>query len=89
MKTIAMGIDIGGSHISCVAVDLPKQSIIEESRGSQTVDNQAPAGDILNRGPRRWVSRRRIDRTRLAGLGFAMPGPFDSRMALPGSPRMS
>jgi glucokinase len=78
MKTIAMGIDIGGSHISCVAVDLPRRSIIEESRASQSVDNQAPAGEILNR----WAaalgeSIAKIDRTRLAGLGFAMPGPFD------------
>jgi glucokinase len=78
MKTIAMGIDIGGSHISCVAVDLQKRSIIEESRASQSVNNQAPAGEILNR----WAavlgeSIAKIDRTRLTGLGFAMPGPFD------------
>ena len=78
MKTIALGIDIGGSHISCVAVDLPTRSIIKESRAGQSVDNQAPAGEILSR----WAaalgeSTAKIDRTRLAGLGFAIPGPFD------------
>ena len=78
MKTIAMGIDIGGSHISCVAVDLPKRSIIEASRAGRSVDNQAPAGEIFSL----WAatlgeSIAQIDQTRLAGLGFAMPGPFD------------
>jgi len=78
MKTIAIGADIGGSHISCAAVDFQKQSIIRESVATQRVDNQAPAGEILEN----WVaalgrSMARIDRGQLAGIGFAMPGPFD------------
>jgi glucokinase len=78
MKTIAIGTDIGGSHISSVAIDFQRQSIIKESLATRVVDNQASAGEILND----WVTTLRksiaqIDRTRLAGIGFAMPGPFD------------
>ena len=78
MKTIAIGTDIGGSHISCAAVDLQKQSIIKGSLATQRVDNQAPAEEILDN----WVvalgkSLAKIDCTQLAGIGFAMPGPFD------------
>jgi glucokinase len=78
MKTIAIGTDIGGSHITCVAIDFQKQSIIKESLATQAVDNQASAEQILNN----WVmtlsrSIAKIDRTQLVGIGFAMPGPFD------------
>jgi len=78
MKHIAMGVDVGGSHISCVAVDLRAQALITESRAGRAVDNQAPAETILDG----WAaalgdSLAKIDRTRLAGIGFAMPGPFD------------
>jgi glucokinase len=78
LKTIAIGTDIGGSHISCAAVDLQLQSIIKGSLATQRVDNQAPAEEILDN----WAmaldkSLAKIDRTQLAGIGFAMPGPFD------------
>jgi glucokinase len=78
VKTIAIGTDIGGSHISCAAVDFQSQSIIRESRANQAVNNQASAEEIL----KNWAvalskSIAKIDRTQLVGIGFAMPGPFD------------
>ena len=78
MKKYAIGADIGGSHISCAVIDLEKEIIIKESFATQKVDNQAPADDILEN----WTialkkSLAYIDRDQLAGIGFAMPGPFD------------
>jgi glucokinase len=78
MKKYAIGADIGGSHISCAIIDLNKESIIRESYATNKVDNQAPADDILNN----WAialkkSLSFIDKNELAGIGFAMPGPFD------------
>jgi glucokinase len=78
MKTIAIGTDIGGSHISCAAVDFQKRAIVMESHATQWVDNQASADEIL----KNWAvalakSMAKFDRTQLAGIGFAMPGPFD------------
>src|SRR5208337_2789260 len=78
MKTIAIGTDIGGSHISCAAIDFQKQFIIKGSLTTQMVNNQASAKEILNNwGIALSKSIAQIDRTRLAGIGFAMPGPFD------------
>jgi glucokinase len=78
MKKYAIGVDIGGSHISCAVIDLDKKIILRESLAKQDVDNQASAEDILNN----WAvalkkSLSFIDKEQLAGIGFAMPGPFD------------
>ena len=78
MKKYAIGADIGGSHISCAVIDLEKEIIIKESFATQKVDNQAQADDILES----WTNALKksltyIDLDQLAGIGFAMPGPFD------------
>ena len=78
MKKYAIGVDIGGSHISCAVIDLEKEIIIRESFATQKVNNQAQSEDILES----WAiglkkSLRHIDSNQLAGIGFAMPGPFD------------
>ena len=75
---IAIGIDIGGSHISCGAVDLKINQLIQGTCFDAKVDNQASADDILNS----WVSAIRLSigdvgLQSVAGIGFAMPGPFD------------
>ncbi len=77
-KHIAIGIDIGGSHISCGAVDLKINELIPGTSFDSEVDNKAGADDILNS----WVGaiQKSIDvvgKEKLAGIGFAMPGPFD------------
>jgi glucokinase len=75
---IAIGIDIGGSHISCGAVDLKINELIPGTCFESKVDNKASADDIL----KSWVSaiQQTIDvvgKDQIAGIGFAMPGPFD------------
>jgi glucokinase len=78
MKKYAIGADIGGSHISCAAIDLEKKEIIKSSAAYEPVDNQAAAEVILNS----WAKALKksiggIDARELAGIGFAMPGPFE------------
>ncbi len=78
LQNTAIGVDIGGSHITAVAVDMVKHTIIEQSRAESPVDNKAEADEIL----RVWsdVIRRvlkKIQIFNLRGIGFAMPGPFD------------
>lgn len=75
---IAIGIDIGGSHISCGAVDLKINQLIPGSCFEAKVDNKASADDILNA----WVgaihkTMKFVGKDQIAGIGFAMPGPFD------------
>jgi glucokinase len=46
-KTLSVGVDIGGSHISCAAVDMTTHTIIEHTYASVDVDNKAPADQII------------------------------------------
>jgi Transcriptional regulator/sugar kinase len=78
MRRYAIGADIGGSHISCAVIDLDSKTIIKETFASEEVNNKAEATDILDR----WAtaikhSLEHISADELAGIGFAMPGPFD------------
>jgi len=77
-RHIAIGIDIGGSHISCGAVDLNVNQLIKGTCFESKVDNKASADDILCS----WVGAIRktmdvVGKETIAGIGFAMPGPFD------------
>jgi glucokinase len=46
-QNLAIGVDIGGSHITCAAVDLVSFRILRETLTEREVDNKAPADDII------------------------------------------
>lgn len=74
----AIGVDVGGSHISSVLVDIENKSIVQDSYAEQKVDNKATSEEILDS----WSAAirktlNRIEQENLLGIGFAMPGPFD------------
>lgn len=74
----SIGVDIGGSHITCALIDLEKNEIIRETLTEMPVDNQGEAHEIIetwSKAIRR--SMRNIDSDQIKGIGFAMPGPFD------------
>lgn len=75
---IAVGTDIGGSHITCQLFDLEKHRLIENTLVRKKVNGQGTANEILNS----WAEAiaetcRGFVISDLAGIGFAMPGPFD------------
>ena len=77
-QNLAIGVDIGGSHISCAAVDLQSYKILNETRTERSVDNKAEASKIIGT----WVNAisdviKKIPANSLKGIGFGMPGPFD------------
>jgi glucokinase len=77
-KNIAIGTDIGGSHISCAAIDLLSGNIIRDTLTGRSVDNQAPANVIIST----WAEAlsdilTKVPLDNIKGIGFAMPGPFD------------
>ena len=77
-KNIAIGADIGGSHITCAAIDLDSGKILRDTLSERTVNNQAPADDIIGV----WAdalagSLKKVPFENVKGIGFAMPGPFD------------
>ncbi len=78
LSKIAIGADIGGSHIICAAIDLSTHQLIKGTHSEVKINNKASAKEILDG----WSSAilqtiALIDKNRLAGIGFAMPGPFD------------
>lgn len=78
MNKLAIGVDIGGSHITCMAVDLETNQPIYEFFERNPVDSLSTKEDILNS----WVAALKvlIDKlpsNQLVGIGLAMPGPFD------------
>jgi glucokinase len=77
-KDIAIGADIGGSHICCAAVNLTTGKVLKDTFSEKAVNNQAPAAEIISD----WTSCLanvfdRIPARKVKGIGFAMPGPFD------------
>lgn len=78
IKNIALGTDIGGSHITCAAVDLVSGKIIRDTLTEKQVDNQAQAGEIIGVWSRTLSAvLAKVPRENVKGIGFAMPGPFD------------
>jgi len=77
-KNIAIGADIGGSHITSAAIDLSSGKILRESITERAVNNQAAASTIIGV----WANAlsnalSKVPFERVKGIGFAMPGPFD------------
>jgi glucokinase len=78
MSKYAIGVDVGGSHLSCAAVDLEKQIFVENSFSTFHIDNKASSGEILSG----WVKAlnqtiHKMTADTLSGIGFGMPGPFE------------
>lgn len=79
-KNISVGVDIGGTHITCGAVLIREGRLLQETLSRQTFDHTAAPQPILQS----WAaalnaSLEKIDPDHLAGIGFAIPGPFDYR----------
>jgi len=77
-KQFAIGADIGGSHITGQLFDLESHQFIGKARIRKSVDSHSTAPEILDS----WANA--INEaagnhplSKLAGVGFAMPGPFD------------
>lgn len=78
MKKLAIGTDIGGSHITCQIFDLENQIPYENSLVRMSVDSHGSKDEIIAS----WAeaiktTAETVGLNNLAGIGFAMPGPFD------------
>jgi len=81
-KPVALGVDIGGSHITAALIDLEKRTLIENSIKRSAVNSQESKEVILDA----WVE---IINDAFDGLpfesrliGIAMPGPFDYELGV-------
>jgi len=78
MKKFAIGVDVGGSHVSCAACDINEQKYLPETLSENDLDNQDPKEIILSIWAKTIQNTiQKVGIENLQGIGFAMPGPFD------------
>ena len=79
MKEInAIGVDIGGSHISSAVVKLTDGSLLENTRYDISLNNKASSDEIIEKwGTAIQKTIETVEARKIKGIGLAMPGPFD------------
>ncbi|UJH90678.1 hypothetical protein LZ575_18200 [Antarcticibacterium sp. 1MA-6-2] len=80
---IAIGVDIGGSHISSAAVNLLTHQTIPGTYHHGEVDSKASKDEIF----KRWaavinLTLQEVEENELLGIGVAMLGPFEYRKGI-------
>lgn len=74
-NNIALGVDIGGSHISVAGIDISDLSILSDTYFNAAVDNKGSKTSIL----KTWaeVIQQAMDciESNIQGIGIAIPGP--------------
>lgn len=84
MKKIAIGVDVGGSHVSSAAFSWESEKLLDETFAENDLDNHAQAEVIIESwGKTIAESMRQVGMENIAGIGFAMPGPFDYENGIP------
>ena len=82
-KRYAIGVDVGGSHISCTTYDLIQSKLVAGTTRSLPIDNKGSKENIINRFAELLTpSINNITSSELAGIGIAMPGPIDYESGL-------
>ena len=73
----ALGVDIGGSHITAAVVDMEGRSILKDSYRRSRVDSRSSAENIIDQWCATIVEAIDSGGREVNDIGIAMPGPFD------------
>ena len=83
-NSIAIGVDVGGSHVSCAAFDLSENTYLEHTHAENDLDNHASSEVIISIwGATIKKAMDLADAQHVEGIGFAMPGPFNYEKGIP------
>ena len=76
----SIGADIGGTHITCAVVKIQEGELLKETLSRVPYSHEDSAEHILQSWAKALNNTlAQIDESHLAGIGFAIPGPFDYR----------
>lgn len=75
-ENYAIGVDVGGSHLSSAVIDLTTARVITPVKVTP-VNSKASAIEIIKAWQTNILSTLDIFPTGVAGIGMAIPGPFD------------
>jgi len=80
----SIGIDIGGSHLSCAAFDLIDKKLLDYSFADSKIDKHSEA-DIIFSIWAQTIQKTldKVGKENVLGFGFAFPGPFDYENGIP------
>ncbi|RNL55539.1 ROK family protein [Pedobacter jejuensis] len=76
-KPVALGVDIGGSHITAALVDLETRTIVHNSIERNAIDSQESKEVILTAWCEIITKAFEKSPSDVKLIGIAMPGPFD------------
>ena len=78
MKEYAVGIDIGGTHITAAIIDIVSMKLIDFSLHKESFDSNLPVNQVMSIWEK--VIRISVENSKvkeIKGLAVCMPGPFD------------
>ncbi|MEN8156475.1 MAG: ROK family protein [Bacteroidota bacterium] len=73
----AIGVDVGGTHITSAVVDLTENRVLENTLAGRDVDPAAASGEIIRAWSAAIGESMERSPSPVKGVGMAMPGPFD------------
>ncbi|MCK3683609.1 ROK family protein [Maribellus sp. YY47] len=83
-KKISIGVDVGGSHVSCMAYDLESKQLLEHTHAENDLDNHGQPAEIIEAWGKTIKKTMELAGVEnVQGVGFAMPGPFDYVKGIP------
>lgn len=77
-KEYAVGIDIGGTHITTAIIDVKKMQLIDLSLHKESFDSNLPVEQVMSiweKAIRTSIENSKVEN--VMGLSVCMPGPFD------------
>lgn len=77
-KRFAIGMDVGGSHITAALIDINEMKIVEGSVSKVSFDSNLPVKvviDFWEKAIRSLCEKSELEK--LSGIALAIPGPFD------------
>ena len=76
-KRYAVGVDVGGSHVTSAVIDLDQKTILSGTLSGKDVDTADAAGKIIRSWAENISTAIAKSPAPVSGIGIAMPGPFD------------
>jgi glucokinase len=77
-RKLSLGIDVGGSHISCKVIDLDTRKFIKGFFNSLPINNQGSKQSVINTfAALIQPCLQQLNSEDIVGIGLAFPGPID------------
>ncbi len=76
-NSFAIGVDVGGSHITTAVIDLENRVLLKDTICKQDVDSNGEASKIFDLWAKTISESMKKSPSPIKGIGMAMPGPFN------------